>query len=502
MPDAPNTLEPIVTDELGYATQQVIQQVRRNTTYPFLLDAKLGDAGTTPLTDAQMASTYNTPLTTVIRRATRVTSALTRTDLELGNPLAKVAQRANKFMERAAIINHHKRHPPLYSESTIKTFIKLGYAEPEHAPLIRAAGYVVPPPTVPTDHDISFVIFDIATHLSRSHQPQSPEQILDAISHHQDTLNRWSQLDVCLFTSRVSGIFPDDAGRFDPDQPWGNFVGRQQLVANTMIRILSRDRQPRSRQYMTEEVSRLVRHLLPDGYNILNAIHNVTWKTDEISWQGPATFGLTQWDTNISAQNTGRRGRTGDLVYTFLVQQGPAEIDDVIKHVQETTEVKKRTITDAIKNDPENQFLRIDARRIAANPIPRDHNPDGPALMVIPDARQQCPILWESELLWLTWYVQGLNELATPLPSRVAITGPRAAGFTNEADTLEITVVADPSHRPNLEPQLAEVAATATGSVPSVRPNIRFLSTQQWANQQGRKTPFTHHNVWLAPEAT
>ena len=502
MPDAPNTLEPIVTDELGYATKQVIQQARRKTTYPFLLDAKLGDANTTPLTDEQMASTHDTPLTTVNRRTAHAFNALAQTDQELGNPLAEVAQRANDFMERAAVINRQNRRPPIYSESTIKTFIELGYAEPEHSPIMRAAGHVVAPPNVSTDHDISFVIADIATHMSRSHQPQSPEQILGALSHHQDALNRWPQLDIYLFIRRVSGISPDDSGRLDPNQPWGKFIGRQQLVANTMIRILVRDQQPRSTQYLTDEINRLVGYLLTDGYNILNAIRNITPTTQEISWHGLSTFGLTEWKPNFNIRKIGRRGNTGDLIFAHLVKNGPADIDDVTQHVQRTTKAKERTITDAIKNDPENRFISIENRRVAANPIPRDINPQSPALTVIADAQQKGPVLRESELLWLTRYVQALNELTPPLPERVAITGPRAAGFTHEANTLEITIVADPSHRPNLEPRLTKVAATATGSVPSVRPNIRYLSTQQWANQQGKQTPFKHHNVWLTPAAT
>ena len=500
MPAKPESPQTIVPADLLDAAQRVIQRTKQDTSYPFLLDAKLGDADTSPLTDAQMASTYDTPLSTINRRSAHAINALARTDQELGSPLAKVAQRANEFMARAAVINRHNRRPPLYSESTIKTFIELGYAEPYHSPVIRAAGHVVPPPITPMDHDIDFVIYDIATHLSRSDKPQSPEQILDALSHHQVALAKWPQLDMFLFVRRVAGIDPDDAGRFSPNEPWGNFVGRQQLVANTMIRILSRDRQPRSTEHLTDEINRLVGHLLPDGYNTLNAIRNVTSTSDEISWQGLATFGLREWDTNIGAQSAGRRGRTSDLIYSFLVQHGPADIEDVVRHVQQTTKAKKRTVADAINNDPENRFIRFEERRIAANPIPRDHNPDGLAPTVIPDTRQEGPVLRESELMWITRYVQGLNELASPLPSRVAITGPRTAGFAHEGDTFEITVVADACHVPDLEPRLAETAAAATEAVPSVQPQIIILSPEQWERQQAGERLGSHHNVWLAPD--
>ncbi len=458
-------LQPTVPDDLFDAAQKVIQRTRQATPYPYLLDAKLGDVNTAPLTDAQMASTYDTPLTTVNRRSAHALNALARTDQELGNPLAEVAQRANDFMARAAVINRHNRRPPLYSESTIKTFIELGYAEPEHSPIMRAAGHVVAPPTVSTDHDISFIIADIATHLSRSHEPQSAEQILGALSHHKDALNRWPQLDISLFIRRITGINPDVEGRFNPDQPWGTFVGRQQLVANTMIRILVRDQQPRSTQYLTDEINHLVGYLLTDGYNILNAIRNITPTTQEISRQGLATFGLTEWKPNFSIRKIGRRGNTGDLIFAYLVKNGPADIDDVRQHVQQTTKAKKRTITDAMNNDPEKRFISMDNRRVAANPIPRDLNPQSPALTVIADAQQKGPVLRESELLWLTRYVQALNGLEPPLPARVTVTGPRAAGFV-QGDPLGITVVVDPSDRPSLEPRLAKIAVAACELVP------------------------------------
>ena len=141
----------------------------------------------------------------------------------------------------------------------------------------------------------------------------------------------------------------------------------------------------------------------------------------------------------------------------------------------------------------------MDNRRVAANPIPRDHNPDGPALTVIADAQQQGPVLHESELLWLTHYMQALNDVAPPLPARMALTGPRAAGFA-QSEPVEVTVIVDPSHEANLVPRLAEIATTTTEIVPSVRPDINVLSPQQWERQQAGGDPQAHHNVWLAPK--
>ena len=150
-----------------------------------------------------------------------------------------------------------------------------------------------------------------------------------------------------------------------------------------------------------------------------------------------------------------------------------------------------------MNNDPENRFISMENRRVAANPIPRDLNPQSPALTVIADAQQKGPVLRESELLWLTHYMQALNGLEPPLPARVTVTGPRAAGFA-QGDPLGITVVVDPSDQPSLEPRLAKIAA-AYELVPSARPNILLLSPQQWANQQAGEAPEAHHNAWLAP---
>ena len=76
---------------------------------------------------------------------------------------------------------------------------------------------------------------------------------------------------------------------------------------------------------------------------------------------------------------------------------------------------------------------------------PLGHNPRSPRLTVVADEHDHTPppVLRESELVPLTCYVQGLNELAPPLPCRVAITGPRADGFAHEGDSLEITVIAE-----------------------------------------------------------
>ena len=194
------------------------------------------------------------------------------------------------------------------------------------------------------------------------------------------------------------------------------------------------------------------------------------------------------------------RGRNGDLIYAFLIQHGPADIDDVIEQVQQTTGTKKRTIQNSLNHDPADRFIRISDRRFAANPIPKGHNPGAPSLVVVPDEHrhQPPPILHESELVWLTRYIQSLNEVVPPLPDRIALTGPRAAGFALD-DPMEITVVVEPSQRPNLEPRLANIAAAASETVPSVRPNIIILSPQRWTDSRSGGTPENHHDAWLPP---
>ena len=220
------------------------------------------------------------------------------------------------------------------------------------------------------------------------------------------------------------------------------------------------------------------------------------------SRQGPTTFGLRKWETApVPKKPASRRGRTGDVVYALLLQDGPAIIDDVIKSLQKSTSIKERTIREAINRDPENRFVRIGDGRIAANPIPGSNNPNAPTLTVVPDGhtRQPTPVLQASELRWLTHYVQALNDLEPPPPSRAALSGPRAAGFALD-DPMEIVVVVDDRSRANLESRLAQAAEVASESVPSVQPQISILSVEQWTKRMDGATPEAHHNLWLAPD--
>ena len=501
MPDAPDTRHHIVTDSLFSKAQSVIAQVRRSIQRPFLLDAKLGDHNNEPMSDTMIAEVYDIPFNSIGKFMAQITQALSRTDQQHGSPMAEITQRANDVIDRTAIPNRHHRRPTLYSESTIGAFIKLGSAVPQHSPLIRAAGYVSPPPAIPRSRDLDFMITDIAAHMARSHEPQSPPQILQSLHFHQDLLANWPRLDPALFIHRVAGIRPDDHGLYHSDQPWGQHISTKKLVANTMLRIFARDQKPSTTAYLASETERLVGHLLPQGYNTTDAIRAAAYESDEVSWQGLSTFGLKQWETALDQKTMARpRGRTADLIYAFLIQHGPANIDDVIDHFQRTAGTKKRTIQNSLNHDLADRFVRIFERRVAANPIPQDHNPGAPSLVVVPDEHrhQPPPVLHESELIWLTRYLQAINDLAPPLPAQVAITGRRAAGFAMD-DPLEITVVVEPSQRPKLEPRLKNIAAAASETVPSVRPTIIVLSPQQWTDSRSGSTPANHHDAWLPP---
>ena len=246
------------------------------------------------------------------------------------------------------------------------------------------------------------MITDIAAHMARSHKPQSPPQVLQSLHLHQDLLANWPQLDLTLFVHRMAGIRPDDHGLYHPEQPWGQHISTKKLVANTMLRILARDQVPRTTAYLASETERLVGHLLPSQYNTTDAIRAAAYESDEVSWQGLSTFGLKEWETALDPTTMARpRGRTGDLIYAFLMQHGPADIDDVIEHVQRTTSTTKRTIQESLNHDPVDRFIRISDRRFAANPIPKGHNPVAPSLVVVSDERhhQPPPVLHESELL-------------------------------------------------------------------------------------------------------
>ena len=182
------------------------------------------------------------------------------------------------------------------------------------------------------------------------------------------------------------------------------------------------------------------------------------------------------------------------------MESGPANIESIIEHVQRKTGTTRRSVQDVINHDPRKRFVRTPDRRVAANLFHMGLNPDIITLMVVPDGQKSRPgpILQQSGLLWLTRYPQAVNNLTLPLPERVALTGPRAAGFALD-DSMEIVVVVDDRDRPNLEPWLTEIAAAASEQAPSVQPQISILSPEQWDRQQASERPESHHNVWLAP---
>ena len=495
-----NSPQTIVTDDLAASACDVINAVRHNTRYPFLLDAKLGDDSTAPLPDNTIADVYDTALNSIHNKMNRIRATLIRIDDQHGSPLGQIAERANDVMARAAIINLHNRRPPLYSENTISTFIKLGCAKPNHSPIIRAAGHVAPPPVVPRNHHVDSIVSDIATHLAKSPEPQNVEQIRQALEDRRADLDKWPHLELTLLIRRVADIRLDDHGRYRIDENWSRFLSGQQLVTDTVLRILTREREPRTTAYLVDETERLVRHLLPHGYNIPNAVRNSVYTSELIEWSGTSTFRFVERDSSARPQPRVRgRGQTSNHIHAFLMDNGPAHTDDIIQHMQKTFSTKETTIRDAIYRDTGKRFLRLEDRRMAANPAMPEYNPETPTLVIIPDQNfhRPAPVLMESELAWLTHFMRGLTEFEPPLPSKVIITGTRAAGFVHEGDTLEITVVAEPSHGPDLEPRLAECTAAATEAVPSVQPNIRIMSAQQWTQQLDGQVPVAHHNVWL-----
>ncbi|MCY4557972.1 MAG: hypothetical protein OXF79_16725 [Chloroflexi bacterium] len=502
-----NGTQAIVTDDLAASACEVVNSVRHNTRHPFLFDAKLGDANTGPMPDPAIAAILDAPKGTIGYWLNPIIKALKDADQQLGSPLHQIAQRTNDVIAKAAIINRQNRRPPLYAEPTIRVLIELGFATAKDAPLIRAAGYVNPPSVVPASHDIDEIMKDIAVNMARARDPHSPEDILQSLRHRQDDLANWPELDLELFIRRVGGLLPDDQGLYQPDQPWGTLIRPSQLVAKTVLHILKRDQRPRSAPYLIDETRRLVGLHLPDGYNLPNAVHHFAYHSDEVTLQGRSTFGLRKWGTTRNVPNAPNVNEvpttTGDHIYVFLMEHGPSNINDAIEHALRTVGTERRTIQDVINHDNAQRFVRLPDRRLAANPFHKGLNPIATTLTVVPDGQQSRlgPILRQSELLWITHYVQALNKLAPPLPTRAALTGPRAAGFALD-EPIEIVVVVDDRDRPDLESQLARAAAVASESVPSVQPQISILSVEQWTERMDGEPPTAHHNVWLAPGAT
>ena len=504
MPDTPDTLQLIVNNDLFLKAEHVIAHVRAQIQSPFLLDAKLGDHSRRPISNEVITKAYGIPFSSIRHRMAPVIEALLQTDHGHSNPLREIGQRANDVIARSAIPNRHHRRPALYSEATIKALINMGSATPQHSTIIRAAGYVLPPPAVTRSHNIDSIITDIAAHMARSHGQQTSAQILQSLQHRQDLLDKWPELDLALFIHRVTNINPDHNGFYHPDQPWGDHISTKQLVANTMLRIFAREQQPRTIDYLANETEQLVGNFLPDGYNTADAIRAAAYESDQVSWQGTSTFGLKTWESALNPRDmAGRRGRTEELTYAFLMQHGPAQTHEIIDHFRQTNGAKRRTVQEALNHDPAHRFIKLSDRRVAANPISQILNPDTPALATVPDGRDHRPppVLYESELKWITYYVQALNELEAPFPHRVALTGPRAAGFAQSAP-MTITVVVDPTHVTNLEPKLAAIAEHSSTLIPSAQPQFSITSPQDWERQQTLETLAPFHNIWLPPHDT
>lgn len=243
---------------------------------------------------------------------------------------------------------------------------------------------------------------------------------------------------------------------------------------------------------------------LPTGYKTADAIRAAAYASDGVSWEGHSRFGLKRWDTALGTRDmASHRGRTGDLVYAFLMQHGPADVDEVIRYVQGNSRAKRRTIQKAVNHDPANRLVRLSDRRVAANPIPQDHNPDAGEILVLPDdARHRpAPVLRESELAWLALYVWSLNRLAAHMPLSVAVTGPGAAGLVQD-EPMSITVVVNADLKPDLSTKLAEIADTTNQRVPSACPNVMIVTPREWKQQEANRDPGKFLNVWLRPSRT
>ena len=103
------------------------------------------------------------------------------------------------------------------------------------------------------------------------------------------------------------------------------------------------------------------------------------YTSDLIEWHGPSIFRVVQRDYSPRSQQRVRRhGKTGNHIHAFLMDNGPAHTKDIIQHMMKTFSVKETNVQDAIYRDIGVRFLRLADRRVAANPVPPEHNPDTP----------------------------------------------------------------------------------------------------------------------------
>ena len=378
MPETRETTQEIVTAKLMAAAQDVIQRTLGTTDYPNTLRGKLGTHESGPLSDPELARQHGGSARDVSEQFAIVRAMLFQADQILGTPLAEVSQ-------RAAAINNRSGRRRSYSENTLQTLIQLGLAQPEHLPVIRAAGYAYPPPDNRPDFDLHALVADIADHMTKSDERQTIDEILQAIRPWDEIINGQPNLDLEQCISQHARIRPDSEGLYSPDQRWRRFLTTEQLVRNTVVRILRRQGRPLHLSDLARQVNATMRRNRRSKRISQPQIQDAIIQFDLLDWDGPATCRLTEWpETTTRAPEAPTARTVTQRIHQYLTQHGPISNRE-IRETFGRTIPHSNVAAGRSEDDLQRRFLRLPDRRVAALPFPVAPDRARQPISVIPD---------------------------------------------------------------------------------------------------------------------
>ena len=502
MPATHGPTPTIATPELLTAAQSVIRQTLDAAEYPATLSGKLGTAEHVPLADAELASRSGGTARDISDQFTIIKAMLLQADRILGAPLASISQRTNDAIAAAGINNRSGRRRS-YTEKTLQTLIRLGLAQPEHLPVIRAAGYAYPPPDITTDLDLRALMADVADHITQSDTPQTIDEILQGFPAWDGIIDGRPELNMVQCISQHARILPDSEGRYGPDQRWRRFLTTERLVRNTVVRVLRRAGRPTHLSDLTREVNTTLRRDRRSKRISQRQVQDAIIHSDLLDWDSPATCRLTEWPERTGPVPETPTARTiTQRIHQYLTQHGPMSNEE-IRETFGRNIPHGNIATGRTDDDLNRRFLRLPDRRVAALPFPLAPDRPRQPISVIPDPEHdpgpRVTTIFVSELHWLNQFAPHLADLDELGLLRVAVTGPRAAGAASARVPMEITIVVDGEPQPLLQQVMTQAAERANRETPTVRPTFTTIPHQDWAQIYEGDTPRPYHDIWRSP---
>ena len=492
----------IVTPELLAAAESVMQQTLDATEYPATLAGKLGTTETAPLSDPELARQSGGTARDISKQFAIIKAMLLQADRILDAPLATISQRANDAIAAAAIGNRSGRRRS-YIENTLHTLVRLGLAQPEHLPVIRAAGYAYPPPDNRPNLDLHALVADVADHITKLDEPQTINQILQAISPWDEIVTGQPNLDMEQCISQHARILPNSEGRYSPDQRWGRFLTTERLVRNTVVRVLHRGGRPLHLSDLTREVNATLRRDHRSKRISQLQIQDAIIQSDLLDWDAPLTCRLTEWPERTEhAPETPTARTVTQRIHQYLTQHGPMSNEE-IRATFGRNIPHGNIATGRTDDDLNRRFLRLTDRRVAALPFPLAQNRPRQPISVVPD-REHDPgphttTIFVAELHWLNQFAAHLADLGELGLLRVAVTGSRAAGAADARVPMEVTIVIDGEPQRLLQQVMTQAAERANREAPTGKPTFMTISHQEWIQTYERDTPKPYHDLWQRP---